>query len=103
MPSAFASSRMVVSEGLYLPRSSKLMYLGWYPLSNASASCVIPRSSRRVIRTRAKARFSKYARSSIVPSRAINDERVAQLTVWFHRVYYPFGDSPYGTHDGGES
>lgn len=92
MPRALAISRIVVSEGLYLPRSSKLMYLGWYPLSKASASCVIPRSSRSVIKTRAKARFSRYARSSIVPRRAISCDSVAQLKVWFHKVYYPSGD-----------
>lgn len=66
------------------------MYLGWYPLSNARVSCVIPRSSRSAIKTRANARFSKYPRSSALPRRAIDVRIVAQLTVWFHKLYYPF-------------
>ena len=61
--SALAISSMAVNEGLFLPRSKRLMYLGWYPLSKASVSCVIPRSSRSVIRTRAKALFSRDPRS----------------------------------------
>jgi hypothetical protein len=65
------------------------MYLGWYPLSNAKASCVTSRSSRRVTRTRAKARFSKYPRSSELTRRAIEDRIVAWLCVLFHKLYYP--------------
>lgn len=69
------------------------MYFGWYPLSNARDSCVIPRSSRSVIKTRAKARFSRYARSSDVPRRAISVEIVAHISVWFHKLYYPLTGS----------
>ncbi len=61
--SALAISSIAVNEGLFLPRSKRLMYLGWYPLSKASVSCVIPRSSLSVIRTRAKALFSRAPRS----------------------------------------
>jgi len=86
---ALAISRIAVSEGLYLPLSRRLMYFGWYPLSKASVSCVIPRSSRRLIRTRANALFSRYARSSELPRRAIYGEILAQLNVWFHKLYYP--------------
>lgn len=78
-----------MSEGLYLPLSRRLMYFGWYPLSKASVSCVIPRSSRKVIKTRANALFSRYARSSELPRRAINVGILAQLNVWFHKLYYP--------------
>ena len=65
--SALAISRIAVSEGLFLPLSKRLMYLGWYPLSNASVSCVIPRSSLSVIKTRAKALFSRAPRSVRLP------------------------------------
>ncbi|SRR5713101_4369189 len=61
--SALAISSMAVSEGLFLPLSKRLMYFGWYPLSKARVSCVIPRSSLSVIRTRAKALFSRDPRS----------------------------------------
>jgi hypothetical protein len=80
---------MAVREGLYLPLSRRLMYFGWYPLSKASVSCVSPRSSRRVIKTRAKARFSRYPRSLAPAGRAIDVEIVAQLSIWFHKLYYP--------------
>lgn len=102
IPSALAISSIVVREGLYLPRSRRLMYFGWYPLSKASTSWVMPRSSRRVIKTRAKARFSKYARSAVVPRRAIDPQIVAHISAWFHKVYYPrleFG--PYGVTNSG--
>jgi hypothetical protein len=65
------------------------MYFGWYPLSKARVSCVRPCSSRTVSKTRAKARFSKYARSSDVPRRAIDAKIVAHINVWFHKLYYP--------------
>ena len=65
--SALAISSMAVSEGLFLPLSKRLMYLGWYPLSNASVSCVTRRSSLSVIRTRAKALFSRAPRSVGLP------------------------------------
>lgn len=64
------------------------MYFGWYPLSNASASWVMPRSSRNVMRTRANARFSRCPRLSALLNRAINARIVAQLNILFHRVYY---------------
>ncbi len=70
--SALAISSMAVSEGLFLPLSKRLMYLGWYPLSNASVSCVIPRSSLSVIRTRAKALFSRAPRSVRLPGDMID-------------------------------
>jgi hypothetical protein len=79
---------MAVSDGLYLPRSRRLMYLGWYPLSNASVSCVIPRSSRNVMRTRANARFPRYPRLSALPDRAIGKRIVAQISILFHKLYY---------------
>lgn len=90
MLSAFEISSMAVSEGLYFPLSRRLMYFGWYPLSNARASCVIPRSSRKVMRTRANARFSRYPRLSTLPNGAIGRRIVAQLSIWFYKVYYPF-------------
>jgi hypothetical protein len=65
------------------------MYFGWYPLSNASASCVIPRSSRNVKSARANARFSRYPRSSELPERAIGKRIVAHLSILFHKLYYP--------------
>ncbi len=65
--SALAISSMAVNDGLFLPLSKRLMYLGWYPLSKASVSCVIPRSSLSVIRTRAKALFSRAPRSVRLP------------------------------------
>jgi hypothetical protein len=70
--SALAISSIAVSEGLFLPLSKRLMYLGWYPLSNASVSCVIPRSSLSVIRTRAKALFSRAPRSVRLPGDIID-------------------------------
>jgi hypothetical protein len=79
---------MAVRDGLYLPRSSRLIYLGWYPLSNASTSCVIPRCSRNVIRTRANARFSRYPRLPALPDRAIAKAIVAQVSILFHKLYY---------------
>lgn len=79
MPRTRASSRIAIKEGLFFPRSSKLIYFGWYPLSKASASCVIPRSSRSVISTRAKARFSRAPRSSMLPERAIGSPDRGQI------------------------
>src|SRR5438874_2190655 len=70
--SALEISSIAVSEGLFLPLSKRLMYLGWYPLSNASVSCVIPRSSLSVIRTRAKALFSRAPRSVRLPGDMID-------------------------------
>jgi hypothetical protein len=87
---AFEISRIAVNEGLYLPRSSRLMYLGWYPLSKANVSCVMPRSSRKDIRTRAKARFSRYPRLSRLVARAISAKSLAQLSLLFHKLYYLF-------------
>jgi hypothetical protein len=82
-------SRIAVSDGLYLPLSRREIYFGWYPLSNASVSCVIPRSSRRVMRTRANARFSKYPRSSVLTNRVIDNGIVTQHSICYHTVYYP--------------
>ena len=65
--SDLAISSMAVREGLFLPLSKRLMYLGWYPLSKASASWLMPRSCRIVIRTRAKALFSRAPRSVRLP------------------------------------
>jgi hypothetical protein len=70
------------------------MYLGWYPLSKASVSCVMPRSSRKVIRTRANARFSRYPRLSRLVVRAITAKSLAQLSLWFHKLYYLFFIEP---------
>ena len=75
--------------GCTFPLSRRLMYFGWYPLSKANVSCVIPRSSRKVIKTRAKARFSRYPRSSMLPRRAIDIGIVAHVNIWFHKLYYP--------------
>lgn len=58
IPSESASSRIVVKEGLNLALSRRLMYFGWYPLSNPNCSCVKPRRSRSSTSTVAKARFS---------------------------------------------
>ncbi len=70
--SALAISSIAVKDGLFLPLSKRLMYLGWYPLSKASVSCVRPRSSLRVIRTRAKALFSRAPRSVRLPGDMID-------------------------------
>ncbi len=67
-----AISSIAVREGLFLPLSKRLMYLGWYPLSKASASWLIPRSCLSVIRTRAKALFSRAPRSVRLPGGIID-------------------------------
>jgi hypothetical protein len=95
---AFEISRMAVSEGLYFPLSRRLMYFGWYPLSKASVSCVIPCSSRNVIKTRANARFSRYPRLSTPPARAMNAKILTQLSIWFHKLYYPSTECSEGLH-----
>jgi len=79
MPSTRAISRMAINEGLFFPRSSRLMYFGWYPLSKARASWVMLRSSRRFSSTRAKARFSRAPRSSMLPERAIGSPDRGQI------------------------
>ena len=79
MPRTRAISRMAIKEGLFFPRSSKLMYFGWYPLSKANVSWVIRRSSRSVINTRANARFSRAPRSSMLPERAIGSPDRGQI------------------------
>ncbi len=71
MFSAEASSRIVVSEGLYLPRSRRLMYFGWYPLSKPSASWERDRSSLSSMRARAKARLSGASFAGVLPPNGI--------------------------------